>query len=646
MAVSSSSITLTWQDESTNESGFKVKRKTGTEGTYARIASLLPDTTSYTDSDLAASTTYVYKICAFNDHGSSAYSDEVAVTTLATLFPPSDLTATATGPRAIHLAWLDNSDNETGFTLESITTSATSGFTVVATLAADTTSHDHSTGIIPLQARWYRVKATRTGGIDSDYCSAVSVTPPAPVASQAFRVVNSWGKGFSGEKIADGFYYITYAAFKQYQVFSIFTDDMDAYNPTLLVTFQISHPARGDCYVQIGLGSHASPVQVKTFNTASYYNDDPNAYPSNVMAVDVSEFAPNINAYNLFLAVYDDTPSASTGTITSFALEVYTTYGGAHTTLSADNLPKSTTNSATTYVDLHTAGMVGVAAPPAMAPSARISSLVNAHRMTDAELAEWKRRIGVAEKGRNYNVRVDGMGTGLKPPTEEEWARIQKGAMIIDSLKAPSGALGLPPSVDLGSSPSFPPVGNQASQGSCVAWATGYYIRTFQEALEHGWDLSSVRTIGNWPSYYPDGQLDHIFSPTWIYNQINGGTDGGASFTAAADLVSSLGASTWQTTPYTVLNATSWPSEAAYREAPLYRGRIPGDSEWGIHYYLYVTTDAQVAILKTLLANNIPVCIGVDANRYTALSTDDVWDVGTYAPVEINHANVLVGYND
>jgi hypothetical protein len=200
--------------------------------------------------------------------------------------------------------------------------------------------------------------------------------------------------------------------------------------------------------------------------------------------------------------------------------------------------------------------------------------------------------------------------------------------------------------VDLGALPAFPHVGNQGSQGSCVAWSIGYYVKTFQEALEHGWDLSTVQMTGSWP-YSPNAQQDHLMSPTWVYNQINGGVDLGSNPIQAADLIFALGTASWNTVPYTVSNSSAWPSEAGYREAPLYRGIQPPDTEWGMHYSLVIDTDAEIAILKALLAANVPVSISIDAGKYSALTADDLWNVSNYPkPASTNHANTVVGYTD
>ena len=67
-------LRLTWADNSTNEDGFKIDRKTGTNGTYAQVASLGANVTTYTDSTVIAGTTYCYRVYAFNAAGNSPYT--------------------------------------------------------------------------------------------------------------------------------------------------------------------------------------------------------------------------------------------------------------------------------------------------------------------------------------------------------------------------------------------------------------------------------------------------------------------------------------------------------------------------------------------------------------------------------------------
>jgi hypothetical protein len=640
--VSSTSISLTWHDASDDETGFRVERKTS--GSYQEVETLAKDTTSWTDAGLTASTAYTYRVFAYNRRGDSPASNTVTVTTLAgPPAAPSGLAATGISTTQINLAWTDNSSNETGFDVER-SSNGTSSWSLQTTTGANAVSFSN-TGLPAGAKYYYRVRAKNAIGNSAYSNTANSASlPPA----QAFKVANSWGKGFSGEKVPDGFYYITYAAVKAAKIYCLFMDDKPpAYNPTVLATFRITHPLRGDCYVQVGVGSHLSPLMIKTFNYAAWARGDTNPFPSNVMAIDITEFAAYLNTNNLFLSIYDAaTAGGDTGTIQSFKVEKYSgAYGGTHTTLAATGVPKATVGGSYVYVDLATIGHFASGAMSAAPAPSRISSIVNSHPITASEVAALKQRIGVAVKGRNYNVIVSGYGTGLRPPTEEEWAEMPQSARVVDSIS--SDYLRLPPAADLSANPAFPPIGNQASQGSCVAWSIGYYLKTFQEAREHGWNLSTVSLIGSWPSYYPDSQLNHIMSPTWTYNQINGGDDHGSAYQHAARLIFDLGAVTWQTMPYTVDDATTWPSEAGYREAPRYRSSQPPDTEYGTYYSFVVDTDAEIEILKDLLANNVPVSISIDANKYSALSADDLWDESSYPlPSSTNHANTLVGYRD
>ena len=78
-APDSSTVNLTWTDNSNNESGFIIERKTGSGGTYAQIAMVGANVTSYADQSVTAATTYFYRVRAMNDAGASAYSATVNI---------------------------------------------------------------------------------------------------------------------------------------------------------------------------------------------------------------------------------------------------------------------------------------------------------------------------------------------------------------------------------------------------------------------------------------------------------------------------------------------------------------------------------------------------------------------------------------
>ena len=74
--ASTTSIKLTWKDNSNNETGFKIIRKTTYMGLYSTIATVGPNVTSYTDTGLTYAMQYDYAVSAYNSNGDSAYSNE------------------------------------------------------------------------------------------------------------------------------------------------------------------------------------------------------------------------------------------------------------------------------------------------------------------------------------------------------------------------------------------------------------------------------------------------------------------------------------------------------------------------------------------------------------------------------------------
>ncbi len=81
-AASRSRINLTWTDNSDNETGFKVERCQGSTCTnFAQIATVGANVSTYANTGLRASTTYRYRVRAYNAAGNSGYSNIASATT-------------------------------------------------------------------------------------------------------------------------------------------------------------------------------------------------------------------------------------------------------------------------------------------------------------------------------------------------------------------------------------------------------------------------------------------------------------------------------------------------------------------------------------------------------------------------------------
>ena len=85
--VSLTGIDLAWQDNSTNETGFRVQRQVDGSADWVEINTTLANITQYSDTGLEPLTTYHYRVRAFNNTGASGFSNEAAATTQAAMPP-------------------------------------------------------------------------------------------------------------------------------------------------------------------------------------------------------------------------------------------------------------------------------------------------------------------------------------------------------------------------------------------------------------------------------------------------------------------------------------------------------------------------------------------------------------------------------
>lgn len=174
MVVGETRIDLSWTDNASNETGYRVERSLNESSGFSDISgNLAADSTSFIDLSLQPGVTYYYRVFAFNGDGDSEFAEGNA-TTLDLPADPSGFGATAASGGTIELSWTDNADNETGYRLER-SLSELSGFTVIeAALAADTQTYSDG-GLDTGTTYYYRLTAFNGDG-DSATVSTQAIT--------------------------------------------------------------------------------------------------------------------------------------------------------------------------------------------------------------------------------------------------------------------------------------------------------------------------------------------------------------------------------------------------------------------------------------------------------------------------------------
>lgn len=87
-SVSAADLTLSWKDNSTNETGFAIERSpAGATPVWTEVHRTAANAVSWTDTGLPVATTFQYRVRAFNAGGPSPYTNVASGTTV--IAPPA-----------------------------------------------------------------------------------------------------------------------------------------------------------------------------------------------------------------------------------------------------------------------------------------------------------------------------------------------------------------------------------------------------------------------------------------------------------------------------------------------------------------------------------------------------------------------------
>lgn len=162
--LTDTSVQISWTDNATNELIYQVERCTGLGCSSFAAATGSPfseDTTSYSGSDLVASTYYSYRIRATGTTGASSWLTGTEF--VSAPGAPTALTVGTITGSTIQISWTDSATDETGFEVERCSGSDCSDFAAVSAspLAANSTSHTESSLSSDTVYR-FRVRAVRS----------------------------------------------------------------------------------------------------------------------------------------------------------------------------------------------------------------------------------------------------------------------------------------------------------------------------------------------------------------------------------------------------------------------------------------------------------------------------------------------------
>lgn len=166
-----------------------------------------------------------------------------------------------------------------------------------------------------------------------------------------------------------------------------------------------------------------------------------------------------------------------------------------------------------------------------------------------------------------------------------------------------------------------PPIGNQGSQGSCVAWGTAYTGRSILKQEQSGGAFSAST---------------NEFSPAYVYDQIKigSGCGGGSYVTSALSLLKTQGVCTLASMPYTT-TCSALPTTALKTQAATFK----------INGYSLVTI-TPTAVKTQIAAGHAVIVAGPVDNNFENLPSGQV--LTTYNPKKYlgGHCYVAIGYDD
>jgi C1A family cysteine protease len=180
----------------------------------------------------------------------------------------------------------------------------------------------------------------------------------------------------------------------------------------------------------------------------------------------------------------------------------------------------------------------------------------------------------------------------------------------------------------------MPPVLSQGSIGSCTAWATTYYLKSYQEKIQHNSTYSDLT----------------IMSPSYTYNQIKISNDcsKGSAIVCALELLRTKGAISISDFPYSQTTCSTIPNQNQNNLAQA--NKISSYDR--IELNNLATEEEAIIKCKKLIFSGKPLIIGMSLDRKFAnavpKNSNNIFICNDYNPSFHygDHAMLITGYDD
>ncbi|MDX9854822.1 MAG: fibronectin type III domain-containing protein, partial [Tenuifilaceae bacterium] len=176
-----STTTISWTDNSDNETKFEIYRSNTIDGEYTKVSEVAENVVEYTDTDLASGTAYYYKVTSANSVFASGYSNTLEITTLGVGMPVFADISSPTNT-SIVLTLTPSGTAGTSLVIQR-SVNPTTGFESIATLGASETTYTDN-AVEYNTAYYYRMFASTTIG-NSDTTSVISMLAGAVIFSES-----------------------------------------------------------------------------------------------------------------------------------------------------------------------------------------------------------------------------------------------------------------------------------------------------------------------------------------------------------------------------------------------------------------------------------------------------------------------------